>query len=66
MARLTKKHGFGVIAQGFETGDLAKVLNSLNNEQINDMKLKALAASEILNADVEMGKLLTIYRRLIG
>jgi glycosyltransferase involved in cell wall biosynthesis len=65
MARLTQKYGFGVVAPGFETCDLANVLNGLNHEQINDMKLRALAASEVLNADVEMGKLLNIYRRLI-
>jgi hypothetical protein len=30
------------------------------------MKAKAVAGAEILKADVEMGKLLNIYRRLIG
>lgn len=66
MARLTRMHGFGVVAPGFETGDFANVLNGLNNEKINDMKAKALAGAEMLSADVEMGKLLNIYRGLMG
>ena len=66
MARLTRKHGFGVVAPGFEPGDVANVLNGLSDKHINDMKARALEAAEILNADVEMGKLLDIYGRLIG
>jgi hypothetical protein len=66
MTCLSKKHGFGVIAARFEESDLANVLNSRNEKHINDMKVKALVAAEMLNTDVEMVKLLGIYGKLIG
>jgi len=65
MAHLVKKHDFGVIAQGFEARDLAAVINSLTTEHINEMKRNALGAAGSLNADVEMEKVMEIYRRLL-
>jgi glycosyltransferase involved in cell wall biosynthesis len=61
MARLTQQFGFGIVADSFDPGEAAKLLNNLSTEQIDEMKKKALRASTQLNADVEMTKLTQVY-----
>jgi glycosyltransferase involved in cell wall biosynthesis len=65
MVSLVKHYDLGVISKGFEARDLAIALNSLSAENINRMKLNALRASQVLNADIEMAKLMKIYSRLL-
>jgi glycosyltransferase involved in cell wall biosynthesis len=66
MARIVKQHGLGVVADSFEPAAMAKLLNALPPEEVNGMKQRSLRAARELNADVEMGKLLEIYRRLLS
>jgi glycosyltransferase involved in cell wall biosynthesis len=65
MVPIVKEYGLGVISDGFEARDVAIALNKVTAEDINRMKLNALKASQLLNADVEMGKLMEIYRKLL-
>lgn len=64
MARLIKEYGFGRVSQSFRAGDLAAVLNSLNSDEIDDMKHHALEARKYLNADIELAKLLDLYTKV--
>jgi hypothetical protein len=65
MARLSQQFGFGAVAPSFEPIDLAMLLNSLTTEDIDDMKRKAIEATDILNADVELNKLAALYDQLL-
>ena len=65
MSRLVGQFDFGVVARSFEAQDASELLNDLNPEDIDRMKQNALKASDRLNADVEMDKLLKIYAQLL-
>jgi glycosyltransferase involved in cell wall biosynthesis len=65
MARIVRQYKLGVVADSFEPAAMARLLNALPPEEINRMKQCSLLAARELNADVEMGKLLDIYRRLL-
>jgi glycosyltransferase involved in cell wall biosynthesis len=65
MVPLVKEYDLGVISEGFEARNLAIALNNLTAEEINRMKLNALKASRLLNAEVEMAKLMEIYGKLL-
>jgi hypothetical protein len=66
MARLTQQFGFGVIVPSFEPQDIAAALNRLTVAEIDQMKLKAIEARQVLNADVELGKLMALYEKLLN
>jgi hypothetical protein len=66
MARLTRQYGFGIVAPSFEPAQVAETLNRLTTEEINAMKKKALEARKELNAEIEMGKVMALYKRLLG
>lgn len=65
MARFVRQYEFGVIAPSFEPSHVAETLNCLTKEEIETMKHKALGAREILNAEIEMGKVMILYERLL-
>jgi hypothetical protein len=65
MSRLVRQFDFGVIAPSFDAQDVSALLNELKPAEIDQMKQNSLKASDYLNADVEMAKLLEIYARLI-
>lgn len=66
MARLVQHHGFGVVTPTIIPCEVAEVLNRLEASEIDTMKRKAFIAREVLNSDVEMGKLSTLYTSLMG
>lgn len=66
MARLTKQFNFGMVAPSFKLEEVANLLNQLTNNDIDYMKQQAIKARKTLNADVEMEKLINIYRDKIG
>ncbi len=66
MARLASQYGFGVVVPSFEPSQAAQVLNQIGADEIDLMKRAALQARNSLNADVEMGKLLDLYGRLLS
>ncbi len=65
MARLTQQFGFGVVAPTLEPQAIANRLNHLTAPEIDGMKLKAIEARKILNADTELGKLTNVYAQLL-
>jgi hypothetical protein len=65
MARLTRKFGFGLVTPSFEPVEVAKALNSLSTEDIDQMKLNAWKTRAILSADAEMAKLMNLYAELL-
>jgi glycosyltransferase involved in cell wall biosynthesis len=65
MARIVHQYENGVVTDSFEPRVMASLLNALPPEEVNRMKRRSLLAARGLNADVEMGKLLDIYRRLL-
>ncbi len=66
MARLVHQYGFGMVAPSFEPAQVAATLNNLTATELDAMKQRALSARTMLNADVEMEKLLSIYKRLLA
>ena len=65
MARLTLDWRFGIVSPTFAPMDAARILNTLSAEEIDRMKLQAIAARGVLNAEIEMGKLLELYQELL-
>ncbi len=66
MASLALQYDFSVISETYEPEEIAQKLNALTPERIMEMKHNAYDASNILNADVEMGKVVEIYRELFS
>jgi len=64
MAEIVKEYHCGVIATSFEAADIAEVLNRTTAAQWDEMKQASLRASQELNADHEMKKLIDIYQYL--
>jgi hypothetical protein len=66
MARFVQRYDLGAIAADFEAKSLANTVKKLSADDINQMKRNSLKAAQSLNADVEMGKLMGIYRNLLS
>jgi hypothetical protein len=66
MAKLVNQYGFGIVTSSFEALQAAQVLNQLGATEIDAMKRAASQARNSLNADVEMGKLLDLYHRVLS
>ena len=66
MASLARQYDFSLISETYDPEEIAEKLNALTPERIMEMKQNAYEASKILNADVEMGKLITIYADLLS
>jgi glycosyltransferase involved in cell wall biosynthesis len=65
MVELVQRYGVGVVAPGFAPADIARTLDRLTPEGIATMRRAARLAATELNADVEMAKVVDIYRRLL-
>ncbi len=65
MAEVVNQYQCGVVANSFEPVDLAKILNQTTAVQWDEMRLSSLKAAQTLNADMEMGKLVGIFRELL-
>jgi len=66
MARIVVQYGLGCVAPSFEPQDIASTLNQLTTEDFAGMQLGALKAAEEINAEKEMGKLVSLYQRLLA
>ena len=56
----------GIVASDQSWRSMAEALNSLSAEEIDQCKRNSLRLARVLNADVEMGKLMQIYETLSG
>jgi glycosyltransferase involved in cell wall biosynthesis len=66
MKALAEQHNFSLISETYEPREIAEKLNQLTPEDIMRLKQGANQATQVLNADVEMGKLLAIYEDLLA
>jgi glycosyltransferase involved in cell wall biosynthesis len=65
MVDVVQRHGVGVAAPSFAPSDIAATLNRLTWQEIREMKAAARRAAAVLNADVEMAKVVELYGRLL-
>ncbi|MBE2185000.1 MAG: glycosyltransferase [Anaerolineae bacterium] len=65
MAELTRQYDVGWVCDSFEPAAIAKTLNGINVEEIEVCQKSAHEAAKELNADIEMGKLVDLYQRLL-
>jgi len=65
MVELVQRHRVGIVTRSFEPSDLAEALNRLTWQQIGEMKKAARGAATVLNADVEMAKVVVLYQQLL-
>lgn len=65
MADVVRQYEVGWVMPGFTAQDLATLLNSLTIDQIESARAKAREAAKVLNAEIELGKLLALYAQLL-
>ena len=66
MADVVKGYQIGLVAPQQSIHSVAQALNNLSASQIDDFKKNSLSLAKILNADVEMAKLMNIYAGLLS
>lgn len=66
MAEIVQQYQVGWVLPSFEAKELAAQLNALTVDEIEAARAKAREAAKILNAEVELGKLLVLYQKLLG
>ncbi|HEX5417058.1 MAG TPA: glycosyltransferase [Chloroflexota bacterium] len=66
MAGLVRQYGPGLVTTSFDPPDVAAALNRLTAEDLVTMKAAARRAAAVLNADVEMAKIVDLYREILG
>ncbi len=66
MAELANQYHLGRASVSFEPSAIAQVLNTLTLDEIVALRQACRAAQNSLNADVEMGKLIALYQRLLA
>ena len=65
MAEIIKREGIGCVAQSIDAKAVANMLNSLDRKKIDAYKRDSLGLAKRMNAEIEMDKLLTIYKELL-
>jgi hypothetical protein len=65
MMRIVREHGVGAVGASFEPEELAARLDALQPDEINEMKRRSLEAAKIYNAAAEMGKLMSLYAKVL-
>jgi len=65
MAEIVNQYHCGLVAPSFEPSVLAGALNQTTAVEWDQMRQASLCAARVLNADIEMGKLVRIYHELL-
>mgnify|MGYP000925091205 CR=1 FL=1 len=65
MADLVHSHGLGIVGPTFSPDDMADMINRTTPETWQIMKDRARSASQTLNAQTEMAKVVKIYQDLL-
>jgi glycosyltransferase involved in cell wall biosynthesis len=65
MAQMVRDYGIGCVAASFDPASASQALNSLNPEQIEQMREASRRTALLFNADSEMAKMLDLYRSLL-
>lgn len=66
MAGLAREYGFGCVTSAFTAEAAADALNALTVDQIAAMRANARLAAQAINADTEMAKVITLFKKLLG
>jgi glycosyltransferase involved in cell wall biosynthesis len=66
MAEIVNAYGLGCVARSFEARDVAAALNGLTAAQFAAMREGARRAAREINAEREMGKLVSLYEGLLS
>ncbi|NMC59294.1 MAG: glycosyltransferase family 4 protein [Candidatus Methanofastidiosa archaeon] len=65
MEEIVKKYNIGKVAISDSITDIAKLINSLEGEDIYNFKNNSLQLAKIINAENEMNKLENIYNKIL-
>ena len=65
MQKIVFEHNVGVVSSDQTAHSMARILNALSTDEINRYKRNSLMLAKSLNAEIEGGKLLNIYQRII-
>jgi hypothetical protein len=65
MASLVNEYRIGCVTPTFKPADVAAVLNRITFEDLDRMKASSQKAARLFNADIEMQKLLRLYRDVL-
>jgi len=60
-----RQYELGCVTPSFGPGEVAAILNRLDVSRIAAMQRAARKAAKIFNADVEMAKVIALYRQLL-
>lgn len=66
MVEIVRSYKLGCVAPSFEPRDIAATLNGLSAAELASMSTAATEAAKKINADVEMGKVVELYKELLG
>jgi hypothetical protein len=66
MGEIVKQYRIGCVAPTFHPKDVAKTLNKLGGTEIAEMKKASQEAAQVLNAEIEMKKVVELYKNLLG
>jgi glycosyltransferase involved in cell wall biosynthesis len=66
MAKIVKRFNLGIVSPSFAPEVIAEYLNSLSPSEVRRMRQASMDASNYLNAEIEMQKLLDIYQGLLA
>jgi hypothetical protein len=64
MVDVVRRFGVGAVSPSFAPGDVAATLDRLTIDEVQAMRSAALHAARTLNANVEMQKIVDLYRGL--
>lgn len=66
MAEITEQYGLGCVASSFAPDAVAATLNALDGARLAAMQAGARRAAEVFHADVEMAKVVALYRTMFS
>jgi glycosyltransferase involved in cell wall biosynthesis/O-antigen/teichoic acid export membrane protein len=66
MADLVGRYNVGLVTPSFSPSEVAATLNRLTDPDLRKMQHAARQAAAVLNADVEMAKIVGLYHELLG
>ncbi len=66
MARITKENGIGWVAEDFTPATMARMLNSVGDDDIAAKRAASLKLRETFNAATEMGRLVELAMKVTG
>jgi glycosyltransferase involved in cell wall biosynthesis len=66
LKQIVEQYHIGIISPSFDPEQVAEIINRLDAAEIDQLKQKARLTRLILNADIEMKKLINLYTMLFN